>query len=367
LTPSFHPNIGGAETYTRCLVEALAARGHDVAIATCPHPGAASNERVGGVDVRRGGPSARAGWLLPQSARALESLVERPPEIILAEFEAVVPAKRLARKFGVPLAALVHDVTTLSARVRCRGVFRGMARYMLHERMLSLVRPDLVVAVSNTTVSVARRLVRAPMVVALSGADHVQEGPDPDPESLQVLFMSRLVRGKGLRDAVQAVHRVERRVPGVRLLVLGDGPERRHVPSWVRVLPSLPNRSEELDRIVRSSAVLVLPSLCEGAPLALVEAAARGVPYAAYDIPGIRERHKILAGGLLVPRGDVEALCRALVRLLVDRTFRSRLAHAGRDRSRRHLRWAETATTVERAFSLAVAGRIPTPGPGTEA
>jgi glycosyltransferase involved in cell wall biosynthesis len=371
LTPSFHPRIGGAETYSRSLMAGLAERGHDVMVVTSPVPGAPQREELDGVSVHRDGPPGRernglrAGWLT-HSGKAIGKLLPTLPDVVLGEYEALAAAKWLARRSGTSFVALVHDVTTLSRRILCRGVVRGIARYTLHERLLSALRPDLVLAVSETTASVARRLVRAPVIVALSGADHVPEGPDADPDSLQVLFMGRLVRGKGLRDAVQAVHEIRTRIPEAELVVVGDGPEGR-VPSWVRVVPGLPNRSPQLDRIVRSSAALAMPSLCEGAPLAMVEASARGVPYVAYDIPAVRERHGILAGGIVVPEGDVEALREAIHRLLVDRQFRSRLGGTGRDRTRARLRWAEASATVDRAIGLTLEGRTRAPDRGAEA
>jgi hypothetical protein len=57
--------------------------------------------------------------------------------------------------------------------------------------------------------------------------------------------------------------------------------------------------------------VLVLPSLFEGIPRAIMEGAAMGVPAVATDVRGNREAVVHERTGLLVPLGDVTALSAA--------------------------------------------------------
>jgi len=57
---------------------------------------------------------------------------------------------------------------------------------------------------------------------------------------------------------------------------------------------------------------LILPSLWEGMPLVLLEAAASGRAVIATDIPGSRESLRAGQTGILVPPADAEALAGAL-------------------------------------------------------
>jgi phosphatidylinositol alpha-1,6-mannosyltransferase len=73
-----------------------------------------------------------------------------------------------------------------------------------------------------------------------------------------------------------------------------------------------------------------LPESVEGFGIVYLEAAAFGRPLLAYETGGVSEA--VLDGetGLLAPEGDVEALSRALARLMEDATLRQRLGDAGR-------------------------------------
>jgi glycosyltransferase involved in cell wall biosynthesis len=76
--------------------------------------------------------------------------------------------------------------------------------------------------------------------------------------------------------------------------------------------------------------VLVLPSLFEGVPRAVMEASAMGVPVVVTDVKGNREAVKEGENGLLVPLGDVQALAGAVSRVLTDSALAAQLANGGR-------------------------------------
>jgi len=76
--------------------------------------------------------------------------------------------------------------------------------------------------------------------------------------------------------------------------------------------------------------IAVLPSLREGLPLSLLEAAACGRPIVATDVPGCREIARQGVNALLVPAQDAEALAEAIRRLAGDGEMRRRFGAAGR-------------------------------------
>ncbi len=86
----------------------------------------------------------------------------------------------------------------------------------------------------------------------------------------------------------------------------------------------------DMPAIYRRSTLVVLPSLGEGLPKSLMEAAACGIPIVATDVPGCRE--VVLDGhnGFLVPPGQPQALADAIQKVLADDYLRARMGENSR-------------------------------------
>ena len=215
-------------------------------------------------------------------------------------------------------------------------------------RTLSYQRADVVTANAEGVVESLRRMGRwkrlellpnpLPSVVQeLSAAD--SGGAQSTTHELQLLTVARLVRQKGLDvliDAFAALN-FEQRVTW-RLIVAGDGPERQALEAQAQRL-GVANQIDFLGfhsdpaSLMRKGGVFVLPSRYEGMPNALLEAMGFALPVVITDVsPGPLEVVTDGVEGLVVPGDDVEALKRAISRLINDPTLRLRLGEAGRKR-----------------------------------
>jgi glycosyltransferase involved in cell wall biosynthesis len=88
---------------------------------------------------------------------------------------------------------------------------------------------------------------------------------------------------------------------------------------------------QDIRDVWKAAHIAVLPSIREGLPKSLLEAAACGRPIVATDVPGCREIARENVNALLVPAGDTVALADALERLATDDAMRRRFATAGRN------------------------------------
>jgi glycosyltransferase involved in cell wall biosynthesis len=150
-----------------------------------------------------------------------------------------------------------------------------------------------------------------------------------------VLAVCRLAPQKGLDTAVGALPAL----PGARLLVLGEGPERAALTSLAadlcvgdRLL--LPGRVGDVAALYRRADVLVHPARWEGFGLAMLEAMLAGKPVVAAQAGSAPELVEDGHTGLLVPVDDPEALARAVDSLLADPARRELMGAAGRERAR---------------------------------
>lgn len=155
-------------------------------------------------------------------------------------------------------------------------------------------------------------------------------------------FAGRLVPEKGVHQLLQAFSLARRRIPRVRLLLLGDGPER----------PQLEREAERLgiagairfgghldrkpmERELSSAWVQVVPSLwAEPFGLVAAEAAMRGTAVIATGGGGLAEIVRDGATGVLVPPRDVEALAESLYYFLSQRGAAERMGAAARQDAR---------------------------------
>jgi glycosyltransferase involved in cell wall biosynthesis len=122
-----------------------------------------------------------------------------------------------------------------------------------------------------------------------------------------------------------------------RLVIAGSGPDEDTVRGLVERLSVLRRvlllgwQPEPLD-LYHAADVVLLPSLAEGLPRALIEAHAAGVPVVASNAKGNREVVS-RATGILCPPQDVAAYATALARLIDDHEQRSTLGRAARERA----------------------------------
>ena len=176
----------------------------------------------------------------------------------------------------------------------------------------------------------------------------------------KLLFVGRLDERKGFPTAVAAFASLASERPDLRLIVVGDGPER----SAIDVLTvSVRDRVSMLGALVNAD----LPpyhAACdlymgtsvggESFGMVLVEAMAAGLPVVASDIPGYDEVVRDGVDGLLVPPRDPAALAAVVGRILDDHDLVARLRDAGRARAWT-FDWATVTAQLMACYEQAIA------------
>ena len=142
---------------------------------------------------------------------------------------------------------------------------------------------------------------------------------------------------KRVDDVVEVFHRLRGRFP-VRLLMVGDGPERARVEQRCRQHGSCGEVSfignlPLVEEVLVNADLFLLPSESESFGLAALEALACKVPVIATRAGGIPEVIADGECGLLYPVGDVEGMAEGAARLLADEPLRQSFGEAGRERA----------------------------------
>lgn len=154
-------------------------------------------------------------------------------------------------------------------------------------------------------------------------------------------WLARMTPVKRGDLAIRAWARITSEFPDWRLLLYGDGPERRRLERLARRLRvrssvEFCGVTDDPMRVWSTTAVNLLTSSFEGWPLVIAEAGSMAVPTVATDSsPGVREQIHDREDGLLVPVGDTRALAGALRTLLSDSAARSGMGAAAREHAAR--------------------------------
>jgi glycosyltransferase involved in cell wall biosynthesis len=147
--------------------------------------------------------------------------------------------------------------------------------------------------------------------------------------------VGRLVELKNHAVAIRATAHLASLLPGVRLVLIGSGPLQPDLEALARDLgveervSLLGERSDTRDLLPGMDAFL-MPSLTEGHSIALLEAAAAGLPIVATNVGGNPEIVEHERTGLLVPTNDDRSISRALQRLQGNRTLAAKLGSDAR-------------------------------------
>jgi glycosyltransferase involved in cell wall biosynthesis len=366
LAESFHPVLGGGETHVRRLGSALVAAGDAATVVTRRAERAwPAEERVDGIRVVRVPPPGpgRTGKFLMLPA-ALRALVREAPDHDLLVVRGTrvlgLPGLVAARLSGVPVvmqpeingelsgeawtwgkawaggpaARLARGATALRNRwLRDADAFVAMSR-AIREEMLAAGVPGQRIALLPHGVDTERF---RPAATAEKVALRRELGL---PGGVLAVYSGRLLRGKGLESLLQAFAAVADTALGLSLLLLGAGEGqalsiedelRRSVAErGLGARVAFAGRVERVEDYLRAADLFVFPSVFEALGIALVEAAACGLPAVASRTGGIVDVVEEGSSGWLVAPGDAAALADALLRLASDAALRSRMGHEAR-------------------------------------
>ncbi|WP_246132789.1 glycosyltransferase family 4 protein [Devosia ginsengisoli] len=251
-----------------------------------------------------------------------------------------------AHLLGVPYVLHLHGAEYQTfwkasgpGSMAIRALFEGAANVVV----LGTVWRDFIL---SRTRDIGDRVTIVPNASAPPTLPHIGGG-----EGVHILFLGRLGDRKGVPQLCEALGRMQGN-PAWRATIAGDGnvdavrnaisqmelADRVDIPGWVG-----PQRVAEL---LSSADILVLPSFAENLPVSVIEGMGSGLAIVTTPVGAVRDIIADEHSGLLVSPGDVEALTKALVRLVDDPDLRRRLGEAARATHRDRLHPAIFADSI---------------------
>ncbi|MEU5941274.1 glycosyltransferase family 1 protein [Micromonospora sp. NPDC047548] len=346
VTESFPPDVNGVAHSVVRTAEHLVARGHQPLVIAPAPPGA------------RRGPDGRHAYQvvrvpsvpLPRyqgfrlgvpGTRLSGALLSHAPDVVhlASPFVLGARAATLAQRHGLPTVAVYQTDVASYARAYRVGWGEAAAWHRLREIHNSAHR-----TLAPSTRAAADLIAHGVQRIWLwrRGVDAVRFTPEkrctalrralaPDGEVL-VGYVGRLAPEKRV-DLLEATSRL----PGVRVVVAGDGPARQQLE---RALPRVRflgvQHGDDLARLYASLDVFVHTGPHETFGQTVQEASASGVPVVAPASGGPVDLVEPGVTGLLVPPADPVALADAVAGLVADVSRRTAYGAAGRAAVSRH-------------------------------
>lgn len=314
-----HPNAGGAEVYTDRVASEWVKLGHEVTLFASAVDGQPEVDVVvGGYRVVRRG--SRHG--VYREARKFWVREGR------GNFDLVVDEVN-TRPFGcpryvkeAPVIALIHQVCQEIWGYETRWPISWFGRHLLEPYWLSRYRSVPVVTVSESSKDSLlayglRDVTIVPEGSALCGASVARPTKEAEPT---LVFVGRLSPNKRPGDAIEVHRSLSRRIPNLKLWMIGSGPEEARLKAKAAAGVTFYGRCDEATKktLVARAHILLATSVREGWGLVVTEAAEVGTIACAYDVPGLRE--SVLSSGGLLSGESASALANvaraALVRVI---------------------------------------------------
>jgi glycosyltransferase involved in cell wall biosynthesis len=351
----FPYTVGGGERWYRSLAERLAAAGHEVTYLTLRQWERDERAEVPGVRVVAAGP--RMGLYAPGGRRRI-----LPPLVFGAGV--LWHLLRHGRRYDV-----VHTSSFPYFSLLAAAAVRPVAKFRLvvdwfevwsesyWREYLGRLGGRIGDAVQRACLRVPQRAfcfsrlhahrleaggVRGEVTVLRGAYVGPLDAVDPAPADDVVVFAGRHIPEKGVPALVPAIAQARQRLPGLRAVIYGDGPDREEVlrlraEHGLEEAITVPGFVEpaELERALRRALCMVLPSRREGYGMVVIEAAREGTPSVVVAGPDNAAVELVSEGenGFVAASAAPEDLADAIVRV---REAGPQLRHSTADWFRRH-------------------------------
>ncbi|MFV1965104.1 MAG: glycosyltransferase family 4 protein [Pirellulaceae bacterium] len=261
------------------------------------------------------------------------------------------PAVYAANSAGVPVVTTFHNTLfpPETRLTKCVGVRTLRSWYARRSMRYALVNSDQATGVSRGVVRAVERAagqspsacrvlylgVRDPQMLSARQIAEYRTALQLRSDDRVVLHVGSFTERKNHGALIEVFHRIQRKCPNARLLLVGDGPLRGSIMRSVRAL-GLEERvrmlglRNDVTALMQMSNVLVFPSINEGLSLALMEASATRLPIIASDIPGNREATCDGAAARLHDVTDLDAMAASAVALFRQPDAAKQLAELAR-------------------------------------
>jgi phosphatidylinositol alpha-1,6-mannosyltransferase len=360
VTNDFGPRAGGIETFVIGLLERI--KGHEVTVFTSQQGDTSVYDQQ---------------WIEKFGVRVIRD----QSKILLPSWRVTRAAKKIvaAKNINVVVFGAAAPLALMSPSLRKSGVKKIIALTHGHEVWWAKIFPfrlaikrigknvdHLTYLGEFTRQAISKPLTRksaTEMVKIAPGIDTAHFIPQPDAMQKRkelglqdkkiIISVGRLVHRKGQDNLIQAMPAVLKKIPNAHLLLVGEGPYKKHLEKLVMKSSLEQNVTfagrimyDRLPSYLSAADLFAMPSRSrffglevEGLGIVYLEASACGIPVVAGNSGGAPDA--VLEGvtGLCVDGTNIEQITAAIVEICSDAERASHMGAAGRNWIVNQWRW----------------------------
>lgn len=343
-----NPLSGGAEVHLHEIFGRIAQKGCSITLLCSSFRGAKKTEVLDDMKVMRLGRRSNFNFFVPSAVKAL--LRQEKYDVLVDDINKIPFYTPLY--VNIPVLAILHHF--FDRTIYRETNFLPASYVYLAEKFVPLVYrkvPFAVVSESTKEDLIRKGVPERNIQVIYNGIDHRLYKPNymMKSKSPLICYLGRLKKYKGVDILLKAMVLVRKEMPGVRLVIVGDGDYR---PALMKMADKLGLincveftgyvSGQEKVRFLQRAQLAVNPSPREGWGLTCVEANACGTPLVASDAPGLRDSCRDGKTGFLFPFGNIHHLAQTIVKILKDEPLRRRLSQNAARWSRK-FNWDDSA------------------------
>lgn len=326
--------FGGAETMCESLTYELKKLGHQVCVVCLLPEQTPISRRMEEAGVRIIHLDKKLGLDLSMIPKLARLMKQEKPDVVHTHLNVIKYAAPAAKLAGVPVCVhTVHNVAQEEAEGRlqkitnriffCRGWAVPVALSPKVQKSIEAfydMKPEQI-----------------PMIYNGIDLERCRIKENYAAEELRLIHIGRFNAQKNHRGLLDAFALIQKKLPGCRLELLGDGELRAEVEAYVRELGIseqvfFRGNQPDVHPYLHDADVFLLPSKFEGMPMTIIEAMGTGLPVVATAVGGVPDMFTDGESGFLVSE-DPQQIAEAILRLAESETMRRDMGQKARAES----------------------------------